>query len=117
MLQVKKSTVAAAAAALVVWSAGCTKPKPEVPSLTPQQASALLQFDNKAHNWLDFVKRNNTGCEYKLDLPDQTNQPEEIDVDHIVSCAGRPAPKEFDASVVFSYDKTQQRWIVKRFSS
>jgi hypothetical protein len=113
MLQVKKITVAAAAVLLVA----CGKPKPQVPSLTPQQAAALLQFDNKAHNWMDFVKRNNTGCEYKLDLPDQSNQPEEIDVDHIVSCGGRPAPKEFDASVVFVYDKAEQHWIVKRFSS
>src|SRR4051812_35338389 len=113
MLHVKKITIAVAAALLM----SCGKPKPQVPSLTPQQAAALLQFDNKAHNWMDFVKRNNTGCEYKLDLPDQANQPEEIDLDHIVSCGSRPAPKEFDASVVFVYDKAQQRWMVKRFSS
>jgi hypothetical protein len=113
MPHVKKTMIVAAAVLL----AACTKPKPEVPSLTPQQAAAMLQFDNKAHNWMDFVKKNNTGCEYKLDLPDQANQPEEIDLDHIVWCSGRPAPKEFDASVVFVYDKTQQRWVVKRFSS
>lgn len=97
--------------------AGCTKPKAEVPSLTPEQASALLQFDNKAHSWLEYVKKNNTGCDYKLELPDQASQPTEIDLDHIVWCSGRPSPKEFDASVIFVYDKAQQHWVVQRFAS
>jgi hypothetical protein len=95
----------------------CSTPKPDVPSLTPQAASAMLQFDNKAHNWIQYVKGKNPGCDYSLDLPDQANHPTEIDLDHIISCGGRPAPKEFDASVVFVYDKAAQRWIVSRFSS
>jgi hypothetical protein len=96
---------------------GCTKPKAEIPSLTPEQAAEMLQVNNKAHDWMLFVKKNNTGCEYKLDLPPQNNQPTEISLDHIVWCGGRPSPREFDASVVFVYDQAQQHWIVGRFSS
>lgn len=106
-----------AASVGVLFFAACSKPKPEVPSLTPQQASTLLEFDNKAKDWLTIVKRSNPACEYKLDLPDQSTHPAEIDLDHIVSCSDRPSSKEFDASVVFSYDPGQGRWIVKRFSS
>jgi hypothetical protein len=113
MHQVKKI----AAACSLVLLAGCSKPRAEVPPLTPEQASGLLQTDNKARNWMEYVKKNNTGCEYKLDLPDQSNQPVEIDLNHIVSCSGRPSPKEFDATVVFVYDPAQQHWIIQRFSS
>jgi hypothetical protein len=109
-----KNIAAAGALALLI---GCSQPKPEIPSLTPEQASAMLRVDNKARAWMEFVKKNTTGCEYKLELPSQHNQPTEIDLDHIVSCNGRPSPKEFDASVVFEYDAAQQHWIVKRFSS
>jgi hypothetical protein len=113
MLHVKNIAAACALALLI----SCSKPKPEVPSLTPEQAHEMLLVDNKAHNWMEFVKKNNTGCEYKLDLPSQYNQPTEIDLDHIVWCNGRPSPKEFDASVVFVYDTAQQHWVVMRFSS
>jgi hypothetical protein len=94
-----------------------TPAKPDVPALSPQTAASLLQFDNKAKNWIEYVKRKDPTCEYKVDLPDQANQPTEIDLDHVILCGGRPSPKEFDASVVFSYDKTQQRWVLTRFSS
>ncbi len=103
---------------LFVVLMGCaSKPKVETPSLTPQEASALLQYDNKAHNWIMYVKKQNPVCDYKLDLPDQSNQPAEISLDHIVTCGSRPSPKEFDASVVFVYDKAQGRWVVQRFAS
>ncbi len=103
---------------LVLLAACSSAPKKvDVPSLTPQEASALLQFDNKAHSWLEYVKRTNPGCEYHIDLPDQSNNPAEIDLDHIVWCANRPSPKEFDASAVFIYDKATQKWILQRFSS
>ena len=103
--------------ASAVLLAGCGAPKPAVPSLNPEQANALLNYNNKAKNWMIYVKKNNPACEYVLDLPDQSSHPAQIDLDHIVSCSGRPAPKEFDASVSFSYDPAQQRWVVTRFSS
>ena len=95
----------------------CGPPKPTTPSLSPEQAAALLQFNNKAQNWIKFVKKNNAACEYRLDLPDQSSHPTTLDLDHIVQCGGRPSPKEFDASVSYSYDAGQQKWVITRFAS
>jgi hypothetical protein len=92
-------------------------PKPVTPSLTPQLAAELLQYDNNAKNWLTHVKKQNPGCEYQLDLPAQTSHPTEIDLDHIVRCGNAPSPREFDATVSFEYDKDARRWVIKRFSS
>ena len=97
---------------------GCgSAPKPSVPALTPENAAAILRNYQKAQDWMTYVRRNNPGCEYRLDLPDQSNQPTTIDLDHIVICGGAPSPKEFDASVSFEYDKNAQRWVVSRFAS
>jgi hypothetical protein len=96
---------------------GCGPPKPNVPSLTPDTAYALLQVSNKAESWIRYVKKNNPSCAYQLELPDQSAHPATIDLDHIIRCGGRPSPKEFDASVTFQYDPAQQRWTVSRFSS
>jgi hypothetical protein len=95
----------------------CAPPKPVTPYLTPQTANQLLHYDTKAEAWMTHVRRQDPNCEYKLDLPDQTNHPAQIDLDHIVSCANRPSPRELDASVSFEYDPAAQRWVVKRFSS
>jgi len=95
----------------------CGTSKPTVPALNPEQATTLLRYNNRAVNWMVFVHRNNPACEYKLDLPDQSAHPAQLDLDHIVSCGGRPAPKEFDASVSFAYDTAQQKWVLTRFSS
>ncbi|MBV9268520.1 MAG: hypothetical protein JO061_20295 [Acidobacteriaceae bacterium] len=92
-------------------------PKSDIPALNPEEAASLLQFDNKAADWLKYVKKQNPACDYKLDLPDQSAHPTEIDLDHIVWCSSRPGPREYDASVVFVYDKATQRWTVSRFSS
>jgi len=96
---------------------GCSSPPPPTPSLNPEQAMSLLQFDHKADSWMTFVKKNNPACGYKINLPDQSAHPTEIDIDHIVWCGNAPSPKEFDASVVFVYDKATQRWTISRFSS
>jgi hypothetical protein len=101
----------------VVLLAACGPPKPVTPYLTPQAANQLLHYDAKAETWMTHVRRQNANCEYKLDLPDQTSHPTQIDLDHIVWCANRPSPRELDASVSFEYDKDAQRWVVKRFSS
>jgi hypothetical protein len=111
----KSAPFCAVIAAAILFS--CGSPKPTTPALTPQTAAALLQYNNKAKDWLTYVKKQNPACEYKLDLPDQTSQPTSIDLDHIVYCAGRPSPKEFDASVSFVYDKAAGRWVITRFAS
>lgn len=97
--------------------ASCTPPKEETPALTPQTAAALLQFNAKAKVWLEHVRKSDPTCGYKLDLPDQTNHPTTLDVDHAVSCNGRPSPRELDASISFSFDKASGHWVVTRFSS
>lgn len=97
--------------------AACSPPKPTTPSLNPEQANALLHYNNKAEDWMIYVRKNNPTCQYTLDLPDQSSHPTQIDLDHIVTCGGRPSPKEFDASVSFVYDDNQHKWVIKRFSS
>ena len=97
--------------------AGCSAPKPTIPALTPGEAAELLHYNNKAVNWMMYVKKQNAACDYKLDLPDQTTQPTSIDLDHIVVSSGRPAPRELDAAVSFAYDKDTQKWSITRFSS
>lgn len=109
--------LAAAIPTLLLAACSSAPKKPQVPALTPEAAHGLLQFDNRAHGWIEYVKRHNTACEYEINLPDQSNQPAEIDLDHIVWCSGQPGPKEFDASVVFVYDPDQGKWTIKRFSS
>jgi hypothetical protein len=97
--------------------AACGPPPPDIPSLTPQLAGQLLQYDGRASNWLTQVRKTGGNCEYRFDLPEQNSHPTEIDLDHIVYCNGRQASRESDASVSFEYDKAAQRWVVKRFSS
>lgn len=63
------------------------------------------------------VKKQDPSCEYRLDLPDQSSHPTQIDLDHIVYCRNRPSSKELDASVSFAYDKDKQQWVILRFSS
>ncbi|MFL6352215.1 MAG: hypothetical protein ACJ74Z_10245 [Bryobacteraceae bacterium] len=101
----------------LVFLAACSPPPPPTPSLTPQNAAGLLHYNNRAENWLKFVKKRDPSCGYKLEIPDQSSHPSAIDLDHIVWCANRPAPKELDASVQFVYDKAAQRWVILRFSS
>jgi hypothetical protein len=92
-------------------------PPPPIPPLTPQTAAALLHYDNRAKNWLITIRRRDPSCDYNLTLPDQASHPTVIDLNHIVSCGGRPSPREFDASVSFEYDRNQHAWVIRRFSS
>jgi hypothetical protein len=101
----------------LVFLTACSSPPPPTPSLTPQNAGGLLHYNNRAENWLKFVKKRDPTCDYKIELPDQSSHPASIDLDHIVWCSNRPAPKELNASVQFVYDKAAQRWVILRFSS
>ena len=102
----------------LAFLAGCsgTPQKPQVPALTPETANQLLHYEAKAQTWMEHVKKQNPSCTYVLDIPDQTNQPAQLDLRHIVQCGGRPAPIDLDASVSFEYDRDGQHWTIKRFS-
>jgi len=92
-------------------------PKPTTPALTPENAAQLLNFDERAQNFIVRVKNKNPYCEFRLTLPDQVPPLTQIDLQHIVVCANRPAPLEFDASATFIYDPASGKWKLTRFSS
>ncbi len=92
-------------------------PNPTTPALTPENAAQLLNFDQRAQNFIVHVKTKNPNCEFRLTLPDQVPPLTQIDLEHIVTCANRPAPLEFDASATFIYDPASGKWKLTRFSS
>ncbi len=105
-------------AAPVLLLASCgTPPKATIPALNPQEAGELLHYNNKAQDWLKYVRKQNAACDYRLDLPDQSSHPATIDLDHIIMCGARPSPREFDASVSFAYDHNQGKWVITKFAS
>lgn len=110
-------TIVLIGASILLAACGTTPRKADVPALNPETASQLLHFNHKADAWLTFVKKQNPTCIYQVDLPDQSSHPTEIDIPHLVTCGGRPAPKEFDATVSFSYDAATQKWTIARFTS
>jgi hypothetical protein len=95
----------------------CGPPKPTTPALTPENAAQILNFDERAQNFITRVKMKNPNCEFRLTLPDQVPPLTQIDLQHIVTCANRPAPLEFDASATFIYDPATGKWKLTRFSS
>jgi hypothetical protein len=100
--------------------AACGAPpakKAQIPALNPEEAHSLLRYESKAAAWLTYVQKQNPACAYHVDLPDQAAQPTEIDLDHIVWCGATPGPREYNASVVFTYDKAAGHWTISRFSS
>ncbi|HEX4807804.1 MAG TPA: hypothetical protein VH325_02675 [Bryobacteraceae bacterium] len=104
--------------ATLLIAAACGPPPPApIPSLTPLQAQELLNQDRKAQNWMKFITSQGGSCQYSIDLPDQSGHPSTIDINHVVTCGGRPAPKMFDATVSFAYDKAAGRWVITRFMS
>lgn len=105
------------ACCLLLWSCGGGPAKPTTPPLTEGTAIALLQLNNRAKGWLEHVKKENAACDYKIELPDQASNPTTIDLDHIVFCGGRPAPKALDATVSFVYDQNAGHWTITRFLS
>ncbi|MGH9583208.1 MAG: hypothetical protein ACRD4O_09760 [Bryobacteraceae bacterium] len=114
----KRHRAPLAGAAAFAFALGCgAPPRPSIPALTPQNAAELLHYDNRAANWLTFVRKQDPSCDYRLELPNQSAHPTEIDLNHIVSCAGRPSPAEFNAGVSFVYDQNRHEWVIRQFSS
>lgn len=101
---------------LLLVSCG-SAPKAAIPALNPQQAGELLHYNNRAQDWIKVVKKQNPACDYRLDLPDQSAHPAEIDLNHIVICGTQPSPKEFDATISFTYDPAAGKWVISRFAS
>ena len=62
-------TACLALSALVACSSD--PPKPKTPALTPENAAQLLNFDERAQNFINRVKTKNPYCEFRLTLPDQ----------------------------------------------
>jgi hypothetical protein len=117
-MPIVNSTYRSFAATLAFLAAiACGPPPPTIPSLTPLQAQELLNQNNKARDWMRFIQNQGGSCQYSIDLPDQSAHPSSIDINHAVTCGGRPAPKMFNASVSFAYDKAAGRWVITRFSS
>jgi hypothetical protein len=111
-----KTAIGCAGVVLLMSACSSAPPKPQVPSLTPEEANQVLHYNSKAETWILHAKKQDPSCAYTLDIPDQGNHPEQLDFSHIVKCGGRPAPLELDASVSFAYDKAAQHWTILRFS-
>ncbi len=114
---VKKVAFVCASAMMLVACGSAPARKADVPSLNPEVASQLLHFNHRADAWLTFVRKQNSTCIYQVDLPDQSSHPTQIDIQHLVTCGGRPAPKELDATVSFAWDPGEGKWTITRFSS
>lgn len=113
-----KLLAAAALLPLILCSCGAPpKPKATVPALNPEGAYELLRYDTSATNWLTHVRQSNPACDWHIEFPDQSNQPTEIDADQIIWCSGRPAPLEYRAKAIFTYDPATAHWKLTRFSS
>ncbi len=93
-------------------------PGPEVtPALTPENAVALLQIDGKAKDWLAYAQKQDSTCQWRLEIPDQASHPVEVEVAHIMSCRVTTSPRALDASVTFTFNKAQKRWELTQFRS
>lgn len=101
----------------ILLLASCSPAPEPTPALTPENAVALLQANDRAKNWITYAKKQDYTCEWHLELPDQSAHPNEIDVDHIIQCRITRSPRELDASVQFIFDKAQKRWLISSFRS
>jgi hypothetical protein len=108
---------AAALFVALLFAGACSPPPDPTPALTPENAVALLNNDNKAQGWLTYAKKQDSSCQWKVNLGEQANHPTEIDADHIMYCRVTPNPRELDASAVFTFDKVEKRWTLSSFRS
>jgi hypothetical protein len=100
----------------LLWVA-CGPPPEVTPALTPENAVALLQNDNKAKGWMTYALKQDSSCQWRLDLPDQSNHPVEVEVAHIMNCRVTSNPRALDARAAFTFNKAQKRWELTDFRS
>lgn len=101
----------------MLLAASCSPPEERTPALTPENAVALLQAHGRAKDWITYAQKQDSTCEWHLELPDQSAHPVEIDVDHIIQCRVTRNPRELDASVQFTFDRVEKRWTISAFRS
>src|SRR5208283_5822346 len=103
--------------AIAIVLVACGPPAEVTPALTPENAVALLQNDNKAKAWMTYALKQDSSCQWKMDLPDQSNHPVEVEVAHIMNCRVTSSPRALDARAVFTFNKAEKRWELTQFSS
>ena len=104
-------------AAIAIVSVACGPPPEVTPALTPENAFALLENDNKAKGWMTYVRKQDSTCQWKMDIPDQSSHPIEVEVAHIMNCRVTSSPRALDARAVFTFNKAEKRWELTQFSS
>lgn len=108
----------AALLALIAIASVACGPQPDLtPALTPENAVALLQNDNKAKGWMTYALKQDSSCQWKMDLPDQSNHPIEVEVAHVMNCRVTTSPRALDARAAFTFNKKEKRWELTQFSS
>ena len=102
---------------IVMTSVACGPPPEVTPALTPENAVALLQNDNKATGWMTYARKQDSTCQWRIEMPDQSNHPLTVEVAHIMNCRVTSSPRALDARVAFTYNKAEKRWELTQFSS
>ena len=108
---------AAALCVLAMTLVSCGPPPEKTPALTPENAVALLQINNKAKDWLAYAQKQDSTCQWRLDIPDQASHPTEVEVSHIMNCRVTTSPRALDASVTYTFNKAEKRWELTQFRS
>lgn len=109
--------ILAGLAAALVFESACSRPRPSHPALSPTIAQQLLRYNTRAANHLKYIQSQDRTCVYELQLPDQSNHPDSVEVDHIAFCSGRNDLKQFDARVEFQWNKTENKWEIAHFGN
>jgi hypothetical protein len=100
---------------VLVFEAACSSPRPTHPGLSPTVAQELLRYNTRAANHLKYIKSQDRSCVYQVVLPDQSNNPSTIEVNHIAFCSGRNDLKQFDARVEYQWNKNANKWEISYF--
>ncbi len=104
-------------AAIATVSVACGPPPEVTPALTPENAVALLQNDNKAKGWMTYALKQDSSCTWKMEIPDQASHPTEVEVAHVMNCRVTSSPRALDARATFTFNKREKRWELTQFSS
>jgi hypothetical protein len=104
-------------AAVAIVLVACGPPPQVTPALTPENAVALLQSDNKAKAWMIYARKQDSTCQWQMEISDQSNHPVEVEVAHIMNCRVTTSPRALDASATFTFNKAEGRWELTQFRS